>query len=569
MKNIKRYIKTVSIILVLVISALMLCSCSEEQPVIEPVMEPEVQIEEDVISEYIPEEGGEVFLVLPDDINSFDPIITEEKDLADFLSLVYERPLNITRDGHFEPGLCETWSVDETGCIYTFNIRQGVVFHDGSALNADDVMYTISRIIGNVNAPEEDSEDNTEDDVDTENNNTEDEDNNDTSAEEITGAASRYTIYNDKIVSVKKTEDYSIEITMTKPGRDALYFMTFPVLNEGSDAVNNINGTGAYKLVSKEGDKVELAINENWWRVSPYITKIVGQKVLNSNDKIAIYDEGIADIITTDSIATTKLRSQNDNQLVDYNTSYYDCIVPNLFIESMKDPNIRKAISYAINRREIIASTLLNHAVAAEIPISPSFYAYDVKYKLYEHNTDAAMDLLSDSGYSTVKKPNSNILKLSMIVEVEVGNEYKVEAARQIKQQLEEIGIECTLYELSPIEYMARLEAGNFDIAYCSYYLDQNPDISFMLKTGSEENYGCIASSELDTIIDECNASVTEEQVIENYGKMQQYFIDKVPQIGLFYRMNTLITKSNVIGIENLYEHHIYDNISSWSIDRN
>ena len=355
---------------------------------------------------------------------------------------------------------------------------------------------------------------------------------------------------------------------MKNPGRSALYFMTFPVYPEDMTDFSQPVGTGPYKVDSM-GEEIQMSVNENWWKVAPYIQSITAKPVDGQDEKLESYESGLLDLITTDDIATNKLEATGKSQTVDYLTNYYDCLVPNLFDESMKNDNVRKAISYAINRRLIISTVLLNHAVAAEMPISPSFFGFNTEYSQYEYDKNMAKKLLAQEGYATDGSGTGNALNLTIIVPKVIGEEYKVESAREIAGDLSEVGIVCSLEELTPEEYAARLQSGTYNLAYVSYYLDQNMDISFLFTPDGPDNFGHVSSDELMAAIAACNEAVTEDEMVSAYETLENYFMEKVPQIGLYFRMNSMIADATIMGISDLYENHIFSGISGWSVLQN
>ena len=571
MKNIKNFTKSVKILCGALAAATVLGGCSsasQTQTAAEPTptQAPTVETQENT-QDYVPTSGGELYLTIPNTTN-LDPYTTVNNDMREFLNLIYDRPINVEADGSFSAGLIESWQVDESKTVFTFNVRQGVTFHDGTALTAQTLVSCMDRVLGYTrNVPAQTAQDDTQGEEDSEDaTNTEGED---TGAPEDSNDApvvnsnpNRYTKYNDYVSSYSATDEYTIELTMNKAGNSGLYFMTFPVMTAAG------NGTGAYVYDSSTDEGIYLKANENWWKKSPYIKSVFGKFITNEDEKISLYQQSIADMVITDSQSISKIWSSSNTTVTDYLTNYYDCIVPSLYNGSLKDENVRKAISYAIDRREIISTVLLNHAEAAEMPISPDFYAYDVKYKLYEHDVDMAKSILREAGYKTSEEEEGQQITLRMIVPYEIGDEYRVDVAQNIANQLSEIGIDCQIEKLGAAEYRQKLINVDFDLAYCSYYLDQDPDVSFMLKTDASANYGHVANSELDAILDACAASCETDEVKENYAALQQYFLDKVPQIGLFFKMDCLVSENSVKGINsNVYEEYVYSGISAWSIE--
>ena len=145
MNNIKNYMRSAKIIILILVALLILTSCSSIQTVlIDDAAEEEPSATQ---SEYEPQSGGELFIAYPADTVSFDPLLAKNEDLINMLSLIYETPLTVDASGKIQPGLVETWQVDEAKTEFTFTVRQGVTFHNGQAMTAADLFETIMDIL--------------------------------------------------------------------------------------------------------------------------------------------------------------------------------------------------------------------------------------------------------------------------------------------------------------------------------------------------------------------------------------------------------------------------------------
>ena len=87
-----------------------------------------------------------------------------------------------------------------------------------------------------------------------------------------------------------------------------------------------------------------------------------------------------------------------------------------------------------------------------------------------------------------------------------------------------------------------------------------------MFDPGASGNYGTVSSPELTADIAACNAAVKDTDVTAAYDKLEQYFMNRVPQIGLYYRTNSIVTDEAVQGIGTPYENQIFNDIASWSV---
>lgn len=541
--------------------------------------------------------GGDLYIAMPVGVSSLDPLTVTDEDLVNLLGLIYEPAICISADGKPEAGLLESWETDESGTVYTFKIRQNVMFSDGSTpLTADDIVYSAKRVgeltgvqfdapaTGDLPSPE-----GTQDPDVTEG--TQDPDNpegtqgptgsgdtvfvgpddspgptgstEDPSMVELP-QTNRYAQYNSLVESIEVIDVATVKLTMAKPGVEALYFMSFPVMNEALYSDGQVVGTGPYRIDSFDPDtEMVLTENETWWNTKPNIPTIVAKPMTGSTAKLEAVTTSILDFVTTDVLYAGKYKIAGKTQVIDYLTNYYDCLVPNLNNPALGITEVRQAISYALDRRELISTVLMGHGVPANMPIAPDFYAYDSKYN-QDEDLKTARALLEGAGYRSHKEGMGKVLQLSIIVPNDREMSYRMEAAKAIAKQLEEVGIEATVEELEQQEYYNRLQAGNFQLALCSFYLDEDPNIGFMLNPGGPANYGGVNSPEITSAIDAARNAFQEENIKAAYSEVQRLLMERMPQIGLYYRMNSIVCNDLLSDIKDPRQNQVFTHINEW-----
>ncbi|MGI6153759.1 MAG: ABC transporter substrate-binding protein [Christensenellaceae bacterium] len=565
MKSVKKFF-----ILYIVCSMFFLCACSSSLPVgsAEATEEATVAAEE---TEPPKIRGGELFIAMPVEAKSFDPLDAHTEDMTNLLSLIFESPLAYEADGRLVPELASSFEVDASKTVFTFHLKRGVYFGGGGAeLKADDIIFSANRILesSGVTLPE----DTEEGEEPAEEASQEPEETPEPETESADGDAEdepaklRYEQYSEYVQNIEAVDEYTVRLTMTEPGNKGLHFMTFPVMSRAYFSKEKPVGTGPYMVESIDETQLVLAANSLWGGDEPYIQRIVAKPIEDTEEKIDAVSTSLLDLITTDVRYTEKYKKTGATQIIDYMTNYYDCIVPNLSIGQLRDENVRQALSYAIDRRKVISTVLLNHAIPANMPIASDYYAYDSKYKLNDYDINRARELLAESGYRTEENGEGSLLSLNMIVPDNREANYRKEAARSIKKQLAEVGIEINLEIIGTEEYEERLTTGNFALAYCSFYMDIVPDLEFMFGETGEANYGNVSSHDIIDAIDKCALAVTEEETLSAYSGLQQVLTERVPQVGLFYRTNSIIYDYGIRDIGGVRQNMIFSKIEQWSI---
>lgn len=504
--------------------------------------------------EVVPQRGGDLFIAVPSDIRSFDPITAVNEDLINFLTLIYECPFVYNEDGRLEECLIDTWEVSESGTEYLFHLRQDICFSDGEQLTAADVVATASRILGRTAMRPEDSAGDGED-----------------SSQPAwqTSLSNRYGAYNHDILSVDAEDAFTVSVTLHEAGNAALYFMTFPVTKADFSPRDLPCGTGPYMVESyTEGEQAVLVINELWWQEAPYLDRIVANAVNGPSETMELLETSILDFVTTNAVNSGNYNLVGQWQVIDYMTNYYDCLVPNLDRPKLRNVSIRRAISDALDRRELLSTVLLNHGVPSLLPIAPDFYAVDAKYRSGQSDPSEALRLLGEAGYRTEEadeeEQTAPALQLRLIVPDTMTSTYKREAARAIKKQLERVFIEVEIAELGEEDYMTALMEGDFDLAYCSYYLSEVPNLAFMFDENGAGNYGHVYDPQLQEAIGDVGKAVTEEEMMQACIRLQERLSALMPQIGLYFRMNSIICDEGIHGITDVRQNAVFASVSRW-----
>jgi ABC-type dipeptide transport system, periplasmic component len=497
-----------------------------------------------VIEEAQPAQGGSLtFPIPPQSSGEMNPLKIGNVELYNLYTLIYEQPVRIGTDGKAQPELAETWSVDATGTVWTFKLRQGVQWQGGHGeFTSDDVIYTIGLIRSYA-------------------------------AEDSTFAR-----YNSRIASCDAPDAYTVTVTLTEPSCLGVYFMTFPVVCKAYCSAGNIDnlnplGTGPYEVAEYDADKqMVLSINASWWKRAPYIETLTAICYENSDDELAVFDQNMLDFMTTSEL-TVDTYNNTRHSYMDYLTQYYDCLVPNTASALFGDINIRQAVGYAIDRRDIISKALLGHAVATDYPVSPDSYLSGASSNIYEYNQENARKLLELSGWKDrdadgifEKVEGTDIIDLTFELLIPINNEntYRHDVAENIKAQLAKCGMDVTIAEVAPTDYVQRLQSGSFELALCSFYLDDYPDVSFLIGTDGAQNYGAFSDETMDGLLASCKSALDEKSMAAAFIAMEQRFIETVPQIGLYYKTNALLYDVAITVSGDVRDLNIYTTLPGW-----
>jgi len=523
-------------------------------------------IESEVRTE-TPLSGGQITIPMPTNLTTFNPLRVKNINMANIYTLIFESPLMIDIDGRIRAELVENWSVDSTGMIWTFNLRKDIQWHNGfGELTADDIVFTLDLIMDHE--PE----------------------------------TSIYARYNKRIGDYYAQDKYTFVLysldpatkyndeAIPKPSANIEYMMTFPVLCKAYyETAENVDsrwpiGTGPYEFTSYEEETgIRMDVNDDWWKIKPYISSIMAKPIKDAASEVLAYNLQQLDLVGTSDLSANRYRKYGVTNVEEYMTQYYDCLIPNLYvpkngeIKFVHDIRGRQAIAYALNKSQIISKVLVNHAVATDVPIPPDSWLFDSTLSIYEHNEKEAIRLIEEMGYTKFDeegfraKVNDETEELeTLVIELmypkEIEDSYKQNIASLIEEQLENIGMRIDLRELPKKKYESSVDAGNFDLALVSFYIDRNPNPRFMISSSGTANYGYYKDEFMDLALEDCGTALKEEDRKIAYSRVQEMFLNQLPQISLYYRTNSLIFDDSIKGVMNYRALDIFNEIQSWYV---
>lgn len=564
MKRISDYInyhRTKGLLAWVLALVLALTGCGAKEASATPVQTPMQS------AEPVPVEGGELVIAMAQNPSSMNPLLADTTEMVNLFSLIYEGLVQYDATQKLVPGLAESWKSDETGCVWTFNLRQGVKFHDGTELKSADVIATLAALKGKQSGatptssqPEETA--NPEGGVGP------------TTSPNTNSNSLDRSIYASGAALIKTFEavdDYTIKIEATKPGIRILDALVFPILKDGQASVQKPIGTGPYQVEQyKKGEEMRLVRNESWWRTAPYIQSIVAKGYGDSEKALAAYELRQVDFVQTSILTVGKYREVSNTTIEDVMTQYYQCILPNFAHNAMTKLEMRKAISLIIDQREIVSQVYMGHATPSDVPIPPDSHLYDAKSKVYEPDLQAAKALLAEIGYDRengdgmLTDRNGQVLTLRLLVLDSSSNPQAKEVAELVQRQMEDAGILLKVEALGQKDYQQALVAGNYDLAIADYYLSRDGDLAFMLKPGGAANRNFYSNSAVTECIDKANAALNETERQAAFAQMQKLLLEDVAQIGLLFKNQSVIYTGQLQGVKNMRELNLYRSVQEW-----
>ncbi|MBQ7114434.1 MAG: peptide ABC transporter substrate-binding protein [Clostridia bacterium] len=489
-----------------------------------------------------PVSGGELRMPMPTNAVISDPLSVSSEEMLAMFSLVYESLLSIDDRGQLVPELAENWTSDETGCVWTFKLRQQAKWHDtGATVKAADVVATFQRIVS-------------------------------------LGTETYYSFVTEKVLSMAEGTEGSLTVTMKEPGLASLYALTFPVMRGGTAEENGTPvGTGAYQVTAASDSTVRLRANSAWWKQVPYIDSIMFYAKDSNDIALASFEAGQLDLVPTSSLSVGRYREEGVTNVLDVMTQTAEVMLVNYANEELRNAGLRKAIACAIDRSHIITNVYMNRAQASDVPVAPDSWLYESKSKLYDYNTTNALSLFAEAGWKDTDEDGylekdgtyDTELTLRLLVNDSTDSARK-SAAEMIAQQLDAIGIHVELmtagYALGDdaSEYLSKIVKKEFDLALIGFNLSRDCDLRPYIAVGGAKNYGGYSNAALEQLAKNVATAADETTMRDAAAELELRFAEELPFITLYFRLNSILYSADIQGISGAREPDIMRTAEKW-----
>lgn len=352
---------------------------------------------------------------------------------------VYSGLVKFNETMEIVPDLAESWTTSDDGTVWTFKIREGVLFHDGSELTLDDIVFSFERIMD----PE-------------------------------TGSA--YARYFESVVDIRATEDHEIVVELGEPFAPFLAGLANPYVNivsktvaEANDLSEVVIGTGPFRLVERVRDQRQVLVKFEDYFIAdrPYLDRIVFLTMPDESARAAALQVGEVDFIDTVQAAIVRsLQNHPDFKVVGGSTGNWRWLMFHLDHGVLQDPLVRRAIAHAIDRDEIVLAAVEGMGEALYSGPIPTFHWATLPQACASYDPGLARQLLSDAGY-----PNGFPITLTTASTFP----YMVASSLVIQSNLQALGIDVTLETIDWAVMVTRMVAGEFDMVMSGFSANVDP----------------------------------------------------------------------------------------------
>jgi peptide/nickel transport system substrate-binding protein len=492
-----------------------------------------------------PEQGGVYTEGLVGSLGRLNPLL-DWNNAADrsIDRLLFTGLVRFDEQGLPKADLAEAWGVAQDGTVYNFSIRQNAVWHDGTPVTSDDVIFTIDRMKSAGSLYPQDIKD-------------------------LWGK-----------IEVEKLSEKVLKFILPEPFVPFMDYLTFGVLpkhlleatpaDQLPDAEFNINpvGTGPYKfdhLIVDNGQitGVVLTVSDTYYGAPSFIEQVVFRYYETSADAMDAYQQG--DVLSVSQITTDVLSTALEEPNLSVYTSRLPQISFVLFnlnnpeVAFLQDPKLRRALMLGINRPHIVNTFLQGQAVLADGPILPSSWAYHDGLEHFEYNPDEAVNILKAEGYAIpaeggdVRAKEGTLLSFTML---HPDDEIHTRIAETIRDEWAAIGVAVQL-EAVPYDVLASdfLASRKYHAALVDLNLARTPDPDpypfwHQAEATGGQNYTQWDNRAASEYLEQ--ARVTADYTLRTrlYRNFQVVFSKELPALPLFAPVYSYGVDSQVQGVQ-------------------
>lgn len=483
-----------------------------------------------------PKKGGTITMGYQMEPDTLDPQKTS-MPAGNFVGGLLGGALMILDPFTFEvkPHLAESYTVSEDGKTFTFKLRPGVKFHDGTPLTAGIFKQSYERALD----PK--------------------------TASPVTGPDAS------SIQSISAPDDSTLVFHLERPFASFLSVLTYSgyqqplsieaLKKHGDELGRNPVGVGPWKFESwKTGDSITLVRNDEYKWAAPFAEnqgavrpdKFVLKFIQDEQTLMAALDSGTIDIASVPARDAKKYKDHRDFTVVEGMGPAETFIGMNLENEILQDVRVRKALNMAINKDALIVADLHGEGVPVYGPIPPTMIGYDaaVEQYGYKYNVEQARQLLEAAGWKPnaqgIREKDGKTLSLQMIVEdSNPGNQL-------VQSMLKDIGVELALQKYEQATAHEQALKGEFDL-YSTGHGSVDPDILNLLLHSSQIgglNFFRLSDPKLDRLLDRGLTETDPVQRKKAFAEIQKLVVEQAYWVPLYSAKTFVVVNNRVQGVK-------------------
>lgn len=413
-----------------------------------------------------------------------------------------------------EPALAEDWDISDDGLRYTFYLREGVTFHDGTPFNAEAVKFNFDRML-------------------------------DESHPFYDTGPFPLAFFFSSIAETNVIDEYTVELVLSEPFAPLLSNLAYPtglmvspasVEEFGADFGRNPAGTGPYEFVAWESNThVTVQRFEGYWGDPAGVDQIIFRPITDPNTRVNEMLSGGLDImveVPPDSLS--QFEGTEDFTIYEQAGPHVWFLILNLREGPFTDVRMRRAANYAINKTALVENVLSGTATVADSPIPPAFdWAYNEDLEPYPYDPDMAEQLIQEAGYDGEEIT-------FYVTEGGSGMLDPVAMGTAIQADLAAVGLNVSIETYEWNTFLGLVNPGlegKADMAEMAWMTNDPDTLPFLtLRTAAfpEDggfNSGYYSNPEVDRLLEQARQATSQDERARLYREVQALVYEDAPWV--------------------------------------
>ena len=497
--------------------------------------------------------GGQIIIGSIADASLLNPVIEGDSASYDINYWVFDSLIRLDENLQPQPVLAEDWEVSEDGTTLTFNLKEGVLFHDGVEFTAEDVKFTIMSIMdyksNTLKRPYYDSLLGADEYMarisELDSQRADDE----ISSEEFTEAAEAAFAEFQEAGGIVINNPYQIEFNLAEPfapfitvgldlGIVPKHLLEGVDINE-TDFNSNPVGTGPFQFVEwNRDDRIVLEAFDDYHEGRPYLDRVIYRIIPDQSVQVTeVRTGGINFMSQPPPEMVPALEAEPNLQVFQTDTVAYTYMGFQLTEPLFQEVELRQAFSYAVDMESIVDNILLGYGQEAIGPFPESMWAHNPDVRRFPYDPDKAREMLADLGWEL---NDDGILErdgelLSFTLETNQGNELREQMVVIIQEQLSQIGVDVSVSLSEWPSFVDRLLAANYEAVVVGWTGTADPDgYGYTVWHSSQfpgRNTSQYANERVDYLLEQARREMDLEARKEYYFEFQEILAEEQPYL--------------------------------------
>ncbi|MBX3054521.1 MAG: hypothetical protein KF753_23815 [Caldilineaceae bacterium] len=491
-----------------------------------------------VSTELVPDRGGVFREGVAGNPQYLNPLLCQTHEIdQDLCSLLFRGLTRLDANGRVAPDLAESWSSTPDGLIYTFRLRKDQFWHDGVAITADDIAFTV----GMLQAPD---------------------------TPIVPDLAELWRSVDMEVVDAQSVrfildESFAPFLDYTSIGLLPKHIWQNVAPADLASSPLNLTpvGSGPMRITSSSAAMIHMEPNPYWGEDTPYISALEFIFYPDYPSIYAAYTKGELDGISRVLVGDLPLaKEREDLQLFSALESVYVSVVFNL-----KNPDtpffqekaVRQALLYGLNRERLVADAVSGQGIVANSPIPANSWAYASDLPSFPYDPTRAARLLDEAGWidrdaDGVRDKDGRALRFVLLSNDDPVRRQIIE---QISADWRAIGVLAVPQSVSFAGLVSDfLAPRRFDAALVTWSITGDPD-PFPLWHSSQigeggQNYSGWMNDEADRLIQDARSTIDRAKREVLYAQFQRLFLEELPAIPLYYPVYTYGVSERVKNVQ-------------------